>query len=483
MAHPVPESSTPGLLREQALNRLKSAVGANAWSTAAGDMAPHLVDWRGQYHGQALIVVRPGSTADVAEIVRICAEARLLIVPQGGNTSMCGGATPASTGDTVVLSLARMNRVRGIDPANNTMTVEAGCILQVIQQEAAAADRYFPLSLASEGSCMIGGNLSTNAGGTNVLRYGNARDLVLGLEVVLADGRIWDGLLGLRKDNTGYDIKHLFLGAEGTLGIITAAVLKLYPRPRSISAAFCAVPSVSAAIDLLAHVRDESGDRIESFELISRAVIDMILKHFPASKDPLGDHHQHYVLLELVGPGGDSGGQAIDLEAILARAMDNGLIVDAAIAQSEQQRQDFWALRENASESERMEGTSIKHDISVPVSAIPAFYDDAWQAVRTIVPDARLVAFGHAGDGNLHFNIAEPRDGDPAAFRLQRALINRAVHDTVHAHHGSISAEHGIGQMKRDELRRYKPDVALDVMQRIKDALDPHGLMNPGKVL
>jgi FAD/FMN-containing dehydrogenase len=473
----------PTAAQADGIERIKTVVGPRGWTTDADEMHPHLVEWRGYYEGRAQMVVRPANTTEVAEVVRICAEARLPITPQGGNTSMCGGSVPLEDGEEIILSLARMNKVRAIDTINYTMTVEAGCVLQTLQRTAADADRYFPLSLAAEGSCMIGGNLSTNAGGTNVLRYGNAKELVLGLEVVLPDGRVWDGLLGLRKDNTGYDLKQLFLGAEGTLGIITAAVLKLFPKPRAIHAAFCAVRDVSAAMDLLGRARGESGDRVETFELISRLVIDLILKHIPGTADPLAERHDHYVLLELVTTADDDDALGESFEAILGQAMEDGLVLDAAIAQSEQQRQAFWALRENGSESQKLEGASIKHDISVPVSAIPAFYEDAWTAVRKIEPEARLVAFGHAGDGNLHYNIAEPEGGDRAAFLENWGAINQAVHDTVHAHNGSISAEHGIGRLKREEMTRYKSEVELDVMKTIKAALDPLGLMNPGKVI
>ena len=466
-----------------AIEAIKAVVGERGWTTDAAEMEPHLVEWRGYYQGRAQMVVRPANTAEVAEVVRLCSEARLPITPQGGNTSMCGGSVPLEDGEEIILSLARMNQVRAIDTVNYTMTVEAGCVLQTLQATAAEADRYFPLSLAAEGSCMIGGNLSTNAGGTNVLRYGNAKELVLGLEVVLPDGRIWDGLLGLRKDNTGYDLKQLFLGAEGTLGIITAAVLKLFPKPRAIHTAFCAVRDVPAAMELLGRARSESGDRVETFELISRLVIDLILKHIPGTTDPLADRHDHYVLLELVTTAEDDDALSESFEAILGQAMEDGLVLDAAIAQSEQQRQAFWALRENGSESQKLEGASIKHDISVPVSAIPAFYEDAWKAVQKVEPKARLVAFGHAGDGNLHYNVAEPEGGDRAAFLEKWAAINEAVHDTVHAYHGSISAEHGIGLLKREEMTRYKSEVELDVMKTLKAALDPLGLMNPGKVI
>lgn len=473
----------PTSAQAAAIERIKSVVSDRGWTTDAYEMHPHLVEWRGYYEGRAQMVVRPANTAEVAEVVKICADARLPITPQGGNTSMCGGSVPLESGEEIVLSLARMNKVRAIDTTNYTMTVEAGCVLQSLQATAAEANRYFPLSLAAEGSCMIGGNLSTNAGGTNVLRYGNAKELVLGLEVVLPDGRVWEGLEGLRKDNTGYDLKQLFLGAEGTLGIITAAVLKLFPKPRAIHSAFCAVRDVPAAMDLLDRSRSESGDRVETFELISRLVVDLILKHIPGTTDPLTDRHDHYVLLELVTTAKDDDALGESFAAILSQAMADGIILDAAIAQSEQQRQAFWALRENGSESQKLEGASIKHDISVPVSAIPAFYADAWAAVQKVEPKARLVAFGHAGDGNLHFNIAEPEGGKREAFLEKWGAINEAVHDTVQAHHGSISAEHGIGRLKREEMTRYKSDVELDMMKTIKAALDPQGLMNPGKVI
>ena len=481
---PLPDTPyQPTQAQADALESIKAVVGTAGWTTDADAMQPYLTEWRGYYQGRTQMVVRPADTGEVAEVVRLCAEAGLPIVPQGGNTSMCGGSIPLEDGEEIILSLARMNKVRAVDTGNYTMTVEAGCVLQTLQGVATDADRYFPLSLAAEGSCMIGGNLSTNAGGTNVLRYGNARELVLGLEVVLPDGRVWDGLLGLRKDNTGYDLKQLFLGAEGTLGIITAAVLKLFPKPRAIHAAYCAVRDVPAALELLDRARAESGDCVETFELISRLVMDLIIKHIPGTQDPLGDRYEHYVLLELVSTATDDGGLGERLETILGTAMEDGLVLDAAIAQSEQQRQAFWALRENGSESQKLEGASIKHDISVPVSAIPSFYDAAWKAVLEIEPEARLVAFGHAGDGNLHYNIAEPDGGDTQAFLEKWAAINQAVHDTVHAHKGSISAEHGIGRLKREELKRYKPAVALDVMRTIKAALDPAGIMNPGKVI
>ncbi len=468
---------------EAALERVRAAVGPQGWTSDPHDMQPSLEDWRGQFQGRARMLVRPAETREVAEVVAACAAAGIPITPQGGNTGMCGGATPPRDSDGIVLSLARMNRIRAIDATNFTMTVEAGCVLQRIQEAALEVDRYFPLSLSAQGSCMIGGNLSTNAGGTGVLRYGNARELALGLEVVLPDGRTWDGLTALRKDNTGYDLKHLFMGAEGTLGIITAAVLKLFPRPRAIHTAWCAVPNVASALDLLARARAESGDAVETFELVSRAVVDLVLAHIPGTADPLGKRYAHYVLLELVSSASADDGLRERFQRLLEEAFAADLVLDAVVAQSDRHRGAIWALRENASEAEKLEGASIKHDVSVPVSAIPSFWDAAWQAVRSVAPDARLAAFGHAGDGNLHYNVVEPAGGDRAAFIAQREAINRAVHDAVHLHDGSISAEHGIGRLKRDELCRYKSPVAMDVMRTLKAALDPDGIMNRGALL
>ena len=468
---------------DAAFERVRAAVGPHGWTCDPHAMQPSLEDWRGQFRGRARMLVRPAETRQVAEVVAACAAAGIPITPQGGNTGMCGGATPPGDSDGIVLSLARMNRIRAIDATNFAMTVEAGCVLQRVQEAAIEADRYFPLSLSAQGSCMIGGNLSTNAGGTGVLRYGNARELALGLEVVLPDGRIWDGLTALRKDNTGYDLKHLFMGAEGTLGIITAAVLKLFPRPRAIHTAWCAVPDVASALALLARARAESGDAVETFELVSRAVVDLVLAHVPGTADPLGKPYSHYVLLELVSSATAEDGLGERFQRLLEDAFAADLVLDAVVAQSDRHRQALWALRENASEAEKLEGASIKHDISVPVSAIPAFWEAAWQAVRSVAPDARLVAFGHAGDGNLHYNIAQPAGGERAAFLARREAINRAVHDAVERHDGSISAEHGIGRLKRDELLRYKSPVAIDVMRTLKAALDPGGIMNRGTLL
>jgi len=468
---------------DAALDRIKTIVGPKGWTDDADAMRPHLEDWRGLYKGRARLVVKPASTEEVAGVVAACHDAGIPVVPQGGNTSLCGASTPEEDGAAVVLSLARMNRVREIDAANHTITVEAGCVLADVQARAADADRYFPLSLAAEGSCMIGGNLSTNAGGTNVLKYGNARELVLGLEVVLPDGRIWSGLRGLRKDNTGYDLKQLFLGAEGTLGVITAAVLKLFPKPTDVRSAFCAVPDIAAAVTLLGRARAESGDAVETFEFMPRLVIDLVLKHIPDTEDPLPARHDFYVLLELVTTATGEHGLGDRLEAILASAFEDGLVLDAAIAQSEAQRQAFWKLRENASEAQKDEGASIKHDISVPVSRIAEFYAAAFERVVAVDADVRLVGFGHVGDGNLHYNLQAPEGSDGRAFLANWERFNRAVHDTVVAMGGSISAEHGIGRLKREELAHYKDPVSLDLMRTIKAALDPKGILNPGKVL
>jgi FAD/FMN-containing dehydrogenase len=466
-----------------ALDRIKTIVGPKGWTDDPDAMAPHLADWRGLYGGSARLVAKPASTEEVAAVVAVCAEAGIAVVPQGGNTSLCGGSTPDDSGQQIVVSLARMNRVRAIDADNYTLTVEAGCVLETLQKTASEADRYFPLSLAAEGSAMIGGNLSTNAGGTNVLKYGNARELVLGLEVVLPDGRIWTGLRGLRKDNTGYDLKQLFLGAEGTLGIITAAVLKLFPKPTDVRSAFCAVPNVAAAVTLLGRARAESGDAVETFEFMPRLVLDLVLKHMPDCEDPLETRHDFYVLLELVSTATGDSRLSETLEAILEGAFEDGLVLDAAIAQSEGQRQAFWKLRENASESQKLEGASIKHDVSVPVSRIAEFYDAAWEKVVAIDPTVRLVGFGHVGDGNLHYNLQVPEGGDGKAFLARWEEFNRAVHDTVVALGGSISAEHGIGRLKRGELAHYKDPVSLDLMRTLKATLDPAGILNPGKVL
>ena len=443
---------------------------------------PFETDWRDNYHGRAAAVVRPASTEEVSRVVKLLGALRVPIVPQGGNTSLCGASVPDASGTQVVVSLARMNRVRAVDPENNTMTVEAGCVLANLQAEAQKHDRLFPLSLGAQGSCQIGGNLSTNAGGTGVLRYGNTRELVMGLEVVLPDGRTWDGLRGLRKDNTGYDLKHLFVGAEGTLGIITAAVMKLFPLPRSYATAFVAVESPAAAVKLLSRLRDRCGERITGFELLARICLDLVIEHIPGSRDPLPARHPWYVLVELSD---STEGGSLDalLEEALGAAAGDGLVLDAALAASGTQRNEFWALRENVSEAQKVDGASIKHDVSVPVSQVPVLIGRANAELARRYPDIRIVAFGHVGDGNIHYNCSKAERQEAKAFFDQAPDVNHVVYEVVRSLGGSISAEHGLGQLKREEITHYKSELELDLMRAIKRTLDPHGLMNPGKVL
>jgi FAD/FMN-containing dehydrogenase len=465
------------------LARLATIVGADHVLTAAGDVAPHTTDWRGRYRGQALAVVRPAATAEVAAVVAACADARTAVVPQGGNTGLVGGGTPHGSGDEIVLSLTRMNRVRAVDADNATITVEAGVTLAGVQQAANEAGLAFPLSLASEGSCTIGGNLATNAGGTAVLRYGNARDLALGVEVVLADGSVLDLARGLRKDNTGYDLKQLFIGAEGTLGIVTAAVLKLYAAPRTQVTALAALASVGDAVALLRHAKQSLGDRLVGFELMSDVALALSRKHHPGTPDALPGH-AWYALVQ-ADDSADDATLAARLEAMLAAGVEQGFVTDATVARSVAQADALWAARENISEAQRREGPNLKHDISLPVSSIPAFLDDAERALRAAIPGVRFVVFGHLGDGNLHYNLSAPEGTSPESF-VAPAMLERAqriVHDLVAARGGSISAEHGIGQLKRAELKRTKAPLELAVMRRIKAALDPAGILNPGKIL
>jgi FAD/FMN-containing dehydrogenase len=461
------------------LPRLASIVGEAHVLTAPSDVEPFVNDWRGRYRGHARAVVMPASTEEVSAVVRACAETGTPIVPQGGNTGLCGGATP-ETGE-IVLALRRMNRVREIDTANATITVEAGMPLAALQAAAASAGMHFPLSLASEGTCTIGGNLSTNAGGTAVLRYGNTRELTLGIEVVLANGRVLPALRGLRKDNTGYDLKQLFIGAEGTLGIVTAAVLKLFPAPRTQATALVAVPSVERAIALLSRLKNALSDRLVGFELISAFSLALSRKHHPGSPELLAGH-PWYALVQADDSAADAP-LAEALEAALAAAVDAGDALDASIAQSKAQAEKLWALRENISEAQRREGPNIKHDISLPVSAIPAFLRESDAALLEAFPGSRLVVFGHLGDGNLHYNLSGPEGSDPHRFMDNAERANRIVHDLVARHGGSFSAEHGVGQLKRGDLVRYKSPVEVAVMRAIKAALDPAGIMNPGKVL
>lgn len=466
----------------ETLARLKAVVGPKGFVDAAEDMAPYLVERRDLYKGRAAAVLRPASTAEVSALLKIAHETDTKIVPQGGNTGLVGGQVPFETGEEIVLSLTRMNRVIALDPENNTLTVEAGVTLAAAQAAADDAGRLFPLSLASEGSCQIGGNLSTNAGGTGVLRYGNARDLVLGLEVVLADGRVWDGLRGLRKDNTGYDLKQIFLGAEGTLGIVTGAVLKLFAKPRAVETAFVAVPGVGAAVSLLRLAEEATGGLVTGFELMPRIGLEFVTRHLAGASDPLAAPSPWYVLIELAS-GGDGDTLAQAFEALLATAMEKGLVGDAAIARSEAQRADFWRLRESMSDVQRLEGGSIKHDVSVPVSAVADFIDSATKAVEARLPDIRPVPFGHVGDGNIHFNLSQPATMDKAAFLALWDEMNAIVHGIVRELGGSISAEHGVGRMKRDEIAATKSPVEIELMRTLKKALDPKNILNPGKVV
>ncbi len=431
--------------------------------------------------GRTPLVLRPESTEQVAELVRICAEARVPIVPQSGNTGLTGASQPHDTGREVILSTQRMTRIREIDADNDTMTVEAGVILQDIQQAAAEADRLFPLSLSAEGSCRIGGNIATNAGGTQVLRYGNTRNLVLGLEVVLPDGRVWDGLRGLRKDNTGYDLKQLFIGAEGTLGVITAAVLRLFPRPTDIQTAMLAVPDPAAAVRLLGHLRGALGECVSTFELLRGICLDAVATHL-GHAHPFAGRHDWYVLLELAGQGQQDTLRA-PLENALAEAFEQGLALDGVLAESGEQARRLWAIREDQADVQKHIGVGIKHDIAVPVSRIPEFLERADAALAQAYPGVRLYAFGHVGDGNLHYNPIQPPDWSAEAFRAERGRVNRVVHDIVDELRGSISAEHGLGRLRLAEAERYKSAVELEMMRALKRTLDPHDIMNPGKVV
>lgn len=465
-----------------ALAELQTALGFKGWSEDKALLAPHLIDARGRYRGKALGLARPASTEETTRLVRICAAHGIGIVPQGGNTGLVGGATPEGPGNEVLLQMGRMNHIRMIDLANDTMTVEAGAILADVQSAALDDDRFFPLSLASEGSAQIGGVLSTNAGGNAVLRYGNARELVLGLEVVLGDGSVWNGLKGLRKDNAGYDLKQVFIGAEGTLGILTAAVLKLFPAPREWATALVAVPNPKAAIELLCLAKCEGGEALSAFELMPRIGLDFVLAHIAGTRDPLSARHAWYVLVELTASGvGDR------LKPLLVRLLEKGVaegfLLDATVAETIEQKNAFWRLRDSLPEAQKHEGASIKHDISVPVSKIPEFMERATALVHDRLLGARICAFGHVGDGNLHFNLSQPKGADEGDFLKKWESVNAWIHDLAIQLDGSFSAEHGVGQMKRAELQRHKSKVEIELMRRLKSAFDPKGILNPGKIL
>ena len=456
--------------------RLKEVAGPKGWSDDPAEIAPHLQEWRGKYQGTSSLLLKPDSTETVSKILSICNETRTAIVPQGGNTGLVGGQIPFN--NEIILSLSRLNRIRDVDASGMNMIAEAGATLAAVQDAAAKTDRLFPLSIASEGSATIGGNVSTNAGGVHVLHYGNTRDLVLGVEAVLADGRVLDMLRTLRKDNTGYDLKQLFIGAEGTLGIVTAVALKLFPQPAERVTALIAVRDPQAAVNLLSYLQAATGGAMSAFELMPRLGLEFVLAHIPQTADPLAKPSPWYVLAEA------SGGANSHLEDALESALSSsGLVTDAVIAQSDTQRAALWKLREGMSEAQKPEGGSIKHDVSVPINSIPAFMKEGIAAVEKLVPGVRPVPFGHLGDGNIHFNFTVPKYGDNAAFLARWNEIQDTVHDIVNRYHGSISAEHGLGIMKVHEIERYKSAAELDVMRALKRTLDPNNILNPGKVV
>ena len=460
---------------------LNAIVGDKYVIDDAGDKAPFEAEWRGLFKGTALLVVKPGSVQEVADVLKFAQEHRLKIIPQGGNTGLVGGNTPDESGTEIVVSLARLNHIREVDALSDTMTVEAGVTLLRAQEAATEADRLFPLSLASEGTCTIGGNLGTNAGGTAVLAYGNARDLVLGLEVVLADGRILNGLGKLRKDNTGYDLKHLFIGSEGTLGIITAAVLKLFPKPNSLVTVFCGLESPKHALDLLELAKRSAGQAVTTFELLPRLAIDMVVDHMPGCRDPLANRYEWYVMMEL----SSASDPYLDERAqtLLEDALDKAIILDAVVANSLDQRNDFWRLRETLPEAQSFKGGSIKHDVSVPISQVPELIELVDAEVSAAMPGIRPMPFGHLGDGNLHYNLTQPVGMDKQAYMDQREIMHAIVYKHVLAMGGSVSAEHGIGRLKKHLLQQVKDPVALELMNSLKQMLDPHNILNPGRVL
>jgi FAD/FMN-containing dehydrogenase len=463
------------------LDQLRTAVSDAHVLTEPADVAAYVVDWTGTHQGRALAVVRPGSTAEVAAVVRACAESRTPVVPQGGNTGLVGGGVPDASGTAVVLSLGRMRSVREVDPVAGTITVDAGVVLADVQAAAERAGRLFPMSLGSEGSCTIGGNLATNAGGTAVLRYGMTRELVLGLEVVLPDGRVWDGLRGLRKDNTGYDLTQLFVGSEGTLGVITGAVLRLFPATPRHATAWVAVPSVAAAVSLLGTAQQHGGVHLSTFEIANRQAIELVLAHLPGAVDPLAAPSEWYVLVELAGSASDEGLDET-LESLLGDAVEAGTATDAAIAGSPAQRDALWALREGISEVQKVEGATLKHDVTLPIADLADWTEAMGPRLQEVLPGVRPVTYGHVGDGNLHYNLNAPvgRDDD---LRAAAGDLTTAIYDAVAAAQGSISAEHGLGRTKAAAAASYKSDVEVDLMRAVKQALDPAGLMNPGAVV
>jgi FAD/FMN-containing dehydrogenase len=469
-------------VKPAAVEVLKRILGPGGWLESAADRAPFETDFRRLYRGATPLVALPADTGAVSALLEYCAHERIAVVPQGGNTSYCGGATPSAGGDEILLSLKRMRRIRAVDAANDSLTAEAGCVLAELQAAAAGANRLLAMSIGSEGSATLGGLVSTNAGGTSVLRYGMMRALVLGLEVVLPGGRVLDQLSALRKDNTGYDVKQLFIGAEGTLGVVTAATLRLYPRPAATATAFGALDSPDAALALLRQLQETLGDSVTTFELLPRIALEFVVRHAEGARDPFDAAHPWYVLIEASVAAGEAALSA-RFEQSLAEAAGSGLLRDATVAVSESQREAFWLLRERIPEAQGREGASLKHDISVEPARLPAFVEAGRALLGRLAPEARLVAYGHLGDGNLHFNLSGPPGGDGGALAARTAEIRTAVHDLVAQHGGSFSAEHGIGQSKIGELERYEDPAALDLMRAVKRAIDPGGIMNPGKVL
>ena len=469
-------------LSSDLLDRFAAIVGEKHAVRDATEIAPHLVENRGLYHGASPMLLKPGSVEEVSAILKLASETGTAIVPQTGNTGLVGGQTPREDGSDIILSLERMNRVRDIDPVGNTMIVDGGCILADVHKAAAEHGRMFPLSLGSEGSCRIAGNLSTNAGGTAVLAYGNMRQLCLGLEVVLPTGDIWNGLRRLKKDNTGYDLRDLFIGAEGTLGVITGAVLKLFPQPLGHQVAFAGLQSVDDALTLFKNASSLCGTALTGFELMPRIGVEFTTRHIPGVRDPLETVHPWYVLIDISTSDSAETAERM-MSALLEQGYEAGLVQDATIASSETQQKAIWHMRESMSDAQKPEGGSIKHDVSVPVAQIPQFMAEAEKAVVAAMPGARVCAFGHMGDGNIHYNISQPVGADKAEFIGRWREINKIVHGLVLHHGGSISAEHGIGQLKRDELASIRSDIEMDLMRRIKTAFDPAGIMNPGKVL
>ena len=463
------------------LQKLKKTLGPKGWIEDKEIIEPYLVEERGLFKGKSSLLLKPQNTEEVSKILKLCNEHNIKVVPQGGRTGLCGGTIPSENGKEIMLSLERMNNIKELNEENFTITVEAGCILNNIQNIADEKNFLFPLSLASEGSCTIGGNISTNAGGINVLRYGMARDLVLGIEVVLANGEIWNNLISLRKDNRGYDLKQLFIGSEGTLGIITSAVLKLFPAPRNIETALFAIPNTDAAIELLGLARSASADLLNAYELVSRVGMEMVIKHIPGAKEPIKEKYKWYILIEFSSSSKNNLRQQI--EDLFELALNKNIVLDGVIAESTQQRKELWTLRDGLNEAQKPEGGSIKHDISVPINNVSKFIYSASKCVEEFIPNSRVVAFGHIGDGNIHFNISQPLKQDKKEFLNKWTDVNKLVFDIVKNLDGSFSAEHGIGKLKREELQNYNPTIEINLMKSIKSSFDPNNILNPGKVL